>query len=555
MFAPEPELAEASSFPRGWALWAPLGAGALLRFAGLSRQILGGDEMHPLRAALSTPLWKLLTTYQAPDTYPPFAGLCRLVLELGGTLDERWLRLPGLVAGLLLIWLLPHLAAPLLGRSTAQLAGWTLALAPPLVLYSRIVRAYAPLTLLVGAAALLFYRWLVAPTVRRATAYVVLATVAVVLHPVAGPAAVAPLAFGGGLLLVDRELWRRRRRGLVAVGAALLGALVLALVPARESLAELVSTRRVEPHYSWETARSALVFDAGVTHGAAALGVWALMAWSWWRLFRRQPRFAAFSLWMFLAPIAGVIVLSPVGAGEPLLFNRYVLVGLPFALLWLSAGLAELGARAQQLRSPRAAVAVVAALLVGWVALGPFAEPSRWTSSFAHHNDFVTYPCPRPTLAAEDVPLPYRQLAVAGGNEAVVEYPWSPVWRMGRALYLYQGIHARQVFVGSPEPMLADPNVHLDRVIAGTPAAFRASGARFVIVHLDPRQEEMRLRDAACGAPTADRWSARTWTGLAELGQRMAATLESRWGKPTWSDATVRVWDLKTVRRSMQDPQ
>ena len=55
----------------------------------------------------------------------------------------------------------------------------------------------------------------------------------------------------------------------------------------------------------------------------------------------------------------------------------------------------------------------------------------------------------------------------------------------------------------------------------------------------------MRLRNAACGEPPAERWRAPVWAALAERGQTMAATLESRWGEPTWSDATVRVWDLQ----------
>src|SRR5882672_2288197 len=115
---PEP-AAEARPVPRlpapAWWL-PPVLAGILLRLWNLRAQIVGGDEMNGVQAALRMPLGKLLTTYQLRDPCLPMAGFYRFLLDRGIALTELWVHLPPLVFGLAALVAVPWIAARLLGR-------------------------------------------------------------------------------------------------------------------------------------------------------------------------------------------------------------------------------------------------------------------------------------------------------------------------------------------------------------------------------------------------------------------------------------------------------
>jgi hypothetical protein len=108
-----------SSAPLGQGFWGALAlatlAGAILRLRHLDRQVLGGDELHLVRAALDLSWSEILTTYHAADNCIPLTALNRLLLELGVPLSERLLRLPMLAAGIA--------APPLLGVALARRMG------------------------------------------------------------------------------------------------------------------------------------------------------------------------------------------------------------------------------------------------------------------------------------------------------------------------------------------------------------------------------------------------------------------------------------------------
>jgi hypothetical protein len=233
-------------------------AGIALRFWNLGGQVLGGDELHAVRAALSQPLPALLATYQLADSCIPLTALDRLLLDRGVALDEWWLRLPVLASGLAALAVLPALGRRRLEPAARPLFCALVALSPLLVLYSRIARSYMPATLLAFAAVMAFDSWwargrgtvltggapgtvgaggargaggepqapganspLEAP--RRgaailgahaaAVAYVVLAALAVWFHLGAAPIVVAPLLYGAGELAVAAFAHSRSSRG------------------------------------------------------------------------------------------------------------------------------------------------------------------------------------------------------------------------------------------------------------------------------------------------------------------------------------------------------
>lgn len=536
------------------ALLPPFAVGAVLRLWALGSQILGGDELHAVRAALGRPLGDILASYEAPDISVPLAALGRLVLAAGGTLDEGWLRLPGLAAGLAGLWLIPRLAARQLGRPAAAALAWLAALSPGLVLYSRIARAYMPLVLLTFAAAMACHRWLEEARPSRAAAYAGLASLAVLCHPVALPMALAPLAFAAGSALRVRPAEGGAIAGLrrlLPLAAALALALGAALLPAWPSLERLASTRR-QPlsAYGWPTVRGLALLEAGASEPLAALGFWALAAWGLARLGRTHAAFAAYTAWLVAAQIGGVLLLAPVGANLPLLANRYTLVALPFVLIWVASGLDGLRRLAAGRLGTWGGLAVAALGVAAWTASGPLAERPLRTTSFAHHNDFVDFSCPRPALPPAGPPESYRRLAARTEPGAVVEVPWPSTWRFARSLPLYQEVHGRPVLVATGEGALWDPRLDLRAVVPARPRGFLASGARFVVVHLDLAAEERRLAIApACRIPERD-LDRPAAARLAGEGRRLAAALERLWGAPDLADPEVRVWDLDRVRKA-----
>ena len=193
--------------PGGWPRWllAPLAAGCALRLAGLARQILGGDELHAVRAALATPLAELLVTYQRNDNCLPLSAFYRLLALAGVPLTEWVLRAPVLLAGLLLLVAGPLWVHRKLGRAPAVAFAWLLALSPFLIAYSRIARSYLPVVLLSAAAAAAFWEWLATLRPRYGAAYAGLAAMAVYFHPVAAPLVCMPGAFAVAEILARRS--------------------------------------------------------------------------------------------------------------------------------------------------------------------------------------------------------------------------------------------------------------------------------------------------------------------------------------------------------------
>jgi hypothetical protein len=174
---------------------------------------------------------------------------------------------------------------------------------------------------------------------------------------------------------------------------------------------------------------------------------------------------------------------------------------------------------------------------------GPFADPRIWRSSFAHHNDFMTFMWPRPELRPKQVPELYRQLASTPDPGAVLEYPWVPVWRVNRAFYLYQEIHGREVVVAPARTLLlADGRLAFRNMVPGTPEGFLASRARWLVVHRNLSQEESRI-------PPPLEIDPRHRNLFRTFGPRTIARLTQEWERPDWTDRRIAVWDLERVRR------
>jgi hypothetical protein len=507
------------------AFLAVLVLGALLRLWNLGFQVMSDDELHAVRSALGNPVSRILVTYQQVDNTIPITAFYRLVLDGGMKLTEMVVRLPAVVSGLLLLTLAPLWAARRLGWGTALVFAGLLAISPGLVFYSRIARSYAPIALFGFGAAVAFESWWRRPRWRMGAAYVVLAALAVWLHPGAATLVVAPFLYGAVDGARRRDL--RRLGALAALGAATAIAFLAFLLPARESLAALVAEKHGELHLSWRLILDVLQLQAGTGSPGVAALFWIAAVLGLILLIQTDRPLAVYGAVLVLGHLAGLMALAPLGHEHPLILGRYLLIALPWVLLWVAVALRE-----------RVGVAVPFLLLLALA--GPFADPKIWRSSFAHHNDYMAVMWPSSAVDPRQVPAFYRELA---GPGAVLEYPWVAVWKVNRAFYLYQEIHGLEVVVAPARALLADDRLAFRNMVPGTSEGFLGSRARWLVVHRNLAQEEARVQPASEIDPR-HRHLFRT------SGRRMIARLTRDWGKPDWSDRWIAVWDLHRVAKA-----
>lgn len=507
----------------------PFLAGAALRFWNLPGQVLGGDEVHALRAAANLPLSKILVTYQQTDNCIPLTAVYKLLMGWGLPVTEMLLRLPVLLCGLAALLALPAALAGRVDRGTVGVYRWLLAVSPALVLYSRITRSYMPMVLFSFGAVMAFEAWWRTRSWRAGGTYVFLGALAVWFHLGAGPIVVAPFLFAAGGALARRKEIGRDLRDLVLLGLALTAAFALFLVPARASLLGVLSGKRVEQSVPWsEVLPDVLRLQAGAASGWLALLFWMAVLAGLIVLIRKDRRLALFTLTVAGGHVLGLLILSPLGLASPVILGRYLLPVLPFVLLWASTALG---------RIRFGAVVFILAL----VALGPFGDPVVRRTSFLHHNDFVGFYRPYRTASAKDIPGFYQRLH----GETILEYPWVFFWDSNRTFYVYQEVHGGRVVVSTPQRVFFQPSLALRNAAAPDPGAFCRSGARYAIVHRNVAREEDRI---APGGRISEFEVAQPLRRLLrESAAGLVRRLQRKWGDPVYADRVLWAWDLSSV--------
>ncbi|HYU32670.1 MAG TPA: glycosyltransferase family 39 protein [Thermoanaerobaculia bacterium] len=513
--------------------------GLVPRLWNLPAQVLSDDEMHTVRAALGMRVPEILTTYQLVDNCIPLTALWRAALDAGVRPSEMVLRLPALLSGALLLAVAPWWAARRTGRGTALALAALLAISPGLVFYSRIARSYAPIVLLGFGAVAAFEAWWRRPSWRKGSLYVVLAAGATWFHLGAATCVVAPFLFACGDVLIRRD-WRHLRP-LLGLGLATGLAFLAFLVPALDSLLALILAKHADAGLHPAEVLDLLRLQAGSARPVVAALFWLAAVLGFLRLFRHDRRLALYTATVVLGHLAGLLLLAPEGYQIALIFHRYLLVALPWVLLWTAFGLGH-----PWPAWPKAQPVLATLALVLLAASGPLAGREIRRSSFAHHNDYVGFCAPRPQPRPRQIPPFYRRLARSGAQGAVLEYPWMPVWRINRSFYLYQEVHGRELVVASPRPMLADPRLRFRNQAPATPAGILASRARWVVIHRDLAAEEARWPEpGAYPQPQVLPLFRRLFE---RAGPGMIRALRRAWGPPDESDRWVAVWDLQRVR-------
>jgi hypothetical protein len=533
----------------------PFVLGTMLRLWNVRAQILAGDEMHAVRVALTEPLSHILTTYELRDNCIPLSALYRFLLERGVPLSELVVRLPMLLCGIFALLVLPAVVAARLDRRIGHLFAWLVALSPLLILYSRIARPYLPIVLFGFCATAAFEAWWRTGRRSLVAVYVLFAALSVWFHLGSAPFVLSPFLFAAGTLAVERRFrGEAQRPGLAALcglGVAMVVALLAFLVPAGSSLLALVSAKHETLALSGATLAGILRLQSGAVFRVAVGLFWAAALYGLVTLVRQpgdRRRLAAYTLTLAAGQVAGLLILSPEMLGHPLVFDRYLLPVLPWALLWVAMGLAAPWWPRQRRAGVWGQSAAAFALLLALFLAGPLADSRFLASSFTGHNDFVGFFCPRASLPGRQIPGFYNQVVRQERGAPVLEYPWIPLWSYNRVFYLYQEMHHRDVLVAMVEPLRGAKNLAFRNMPYTSPEGFLASRARYLIVHTDVLAEEEKV-SGHC-SPIIAEMKPRHRRVLERAGVKMALALGSIWGEADYREDGLAVWDLGRVRRA-----
>ena len=531
-----------------WTLLAASGivAGVYLRTTQLPTQVLLDDEWHAIHALLRSNAKAILTSFGVADHSIPLTLYYRF-LALHGGLSEWAMHLPLVVAGIALLAIAPLL----LRRETtpAVLATWMalLAISPLLVYLSRTARPYALTCLLAFVAVIAFRRWWrEAPHAYAwAGVYVVGVALAGWLHLVTLPFTLLPFAYAAIASFVAlpppaRGCARLRLVRLAAVTALpLLAALLPPMIGSAGQLAEKAGADRATLESIY---RSALMMLGVASPWVLACGA-ALLGLGGFRFARRDRDFVAYALVLSIGLAAAIIAARPAWIQHPLVFARYMLPALPFALLFVAEGAVAVTAPIGRAPVHAAAIALGAILLFragpipGYLYFpNQFIGHARFQFDYDDaHNPYVTQ------IPRDPIPAFYRALAQhPPGSLTLIEAPWRLESNFIPFPW-YQAVHRQFVRIGLVTPVCGVRDfgeypatgtglrfrnfVHLSDVLRG-----KTDGADYLVMHVTPWKTPP---DA-----TVD------WPDVASC----LPEIEARLGAPVYRDAAIVVFDLKTRR-------
>ena len=511
-------------------------AGAVLRIWQLDIQILIDDEWHAIHKLLRSSPLDIVTHLGYADYSIPLTLYYQQLQRTIG-LSEWGMHVPSLVAGLGLLLVGPRLLA----RSFALpvRATWTIlvAISPLLVYHSKIARPYALTSLLTFVAILAFRAWWLDRRGRAALLYVTTTVLAGWLHAITLPFTLLPFVYCGVRALRARDV--RRFIALVKLGLATALALAVVLAPPMIIDWAEFTDKAGRGRASLDTLYRALLMLAGTGVAPVGMFVFAVAAFGWWRVRRREPDLA----W-YLATICvvGTAVVASSGVewiSHPLVLARYLIPVVPFLLLFAAEGIIALVATPRYWMGAAAAGAIAAALF----AIGPIPQEWHYPNQFWGHlrYQFDYDPAHNPYVAqvpTDPVPAFYAELGKRPpGSVTLIEAPWR-LESHYNALSLYQDTHRQRVKIGLVTPLCGTYDfgeypeheagmrmrwmVHLASLLRG-----ETFGADYLIVHANSRDV------AARPAPP--------WPDL----RSCMPAIEAKLGAPVFRDDRIAVFALR----------
>lgn len=525
------------------ALWLlAVGSGCALSFAAIPELLLYGDELHSL-PVIERPPSDLMRHFGVNGSGSALLLVQHLGLALFG--PTLWaVRLPaalGCVAALALVY---PAGRRWVGAEPAALAALALATNPMHVFYSRFGRSYALAVFLALALGTALWRATRDDEPQRGP-YLATAVCAALLPWAHLSSAGFVVGVGAAAVLALGLAGRLRRHGpwfAASCAGAGLGCAALYL-PALAPLAAFVGQKTGSPGLPLASLPDLFTLLAG--------GPWLGLVWMLgvpaagvWLLARRGAD--------AIVPVAAAFAMGPALAmarpvGNEWAYARYLLPGLPFALLLLAWAFWE-AARALRLPPP-AAFATGVLLVAGAFTAGPYGPGRSDDGRFA--ASYLTL-SPLPAFDAPWTGAPgfYAQLARDPAPARVLEVP--ELWDQGAALYrnyylqhrkdVGMGFVARELpaGLGGPiaQPLVAEPEGFDYLVLHRDVAKEIQRYWRFVYEHAWPAHRD----------PEREPFM-RSMAALAVSPPPSQPELEARWrrryGDPVYEDGDIIVWSAR----------
>jgi hypothetical protein len=321
--------------------------GTVPRICGLHDQLLAGDEWHAIHNALYNGYTTILTSLGIGSISIPDSLYYKLAIDTIG-LSEMVVRLPPLIAGVLIILILPILIRPVCGRFTANLFACLLALSPILILYSRFARPYSMMVLCGFASVSLFHHWWFTSSRRSFILYVILTTVTAYFLILAIPFILSPFLYFFVLILLGKGecRWHSLRR-LLGIAIATVIPLILLLSP--PFFTSLTDLTKLSAHATSAIKIETMADTFAIFTGKDNLGLTVCMG-----LFmligiignyRKANLYLVYLITLSMIQIAFITIVRPVAGNGPHIFARYILLVLPVLLLLVSMGMDYLFSR------------------------------------------------------------------------------------------------------------------------------------------------------------------------------------------------------------------
>jgi hypothetical protein len=261
-------------------------------------------------------------------------------MDAGLPLSETWLRVPvcslrGSPRSSSCHW--PCVAAS--ADRAAAVFAFLLAISPLLVLYSRIIRSYAPATLAAFGAVLCFEVWWRTRRRSAGAGYGVFAALAIWLNLTTLPFVAAPIVYTTARIALNSRARPSELAALAGVGAFALLCVAAVLLPAASSLVWMSGMHGKASLPTAEAWFDVARMHAGTRSPWVAAGIIAALARGAVLLWQRDREFL-----LYVASIAalhgvGLVLLGPSQLDNPIVINRYLIVLLPFGLALCALGL------------------------------------------------------------------------------------------------------------------------------------------------------------------------------------------------------------------------
>ena len=528
---------------------ASITAGVYLRATQLSTQILLDDEWHAIHKLLHSDVKGIVTSFGVADYSIPLTLYYRF-LALHGGLSEWQMHVPMLLAGITLLvagpWLLRRDAPP------AALAAWValLAISPLLVYLSRTARPYALTCLLAFVAVVAFRNAWSGRSHAKAWGgtYAACTVLAGWLHLVTLPFTLLPFAYYAVAAFRPRRRESDRNRAqalhrLVYLGAATAIPLAVVLVPPFAASAAQLALKAGAHGVTIDSMyRTTLMLFGIASPGLLATCV-TLCAIGAYRHARRDASFVRYIAFLCAGSAVAIAAARPQWIQHPLVYARYLLPALPFALLFVAEGAVVLVGWLRPAGLAPAALALGAVLLYE---AGPIPAYLYRPNQFMGHARFQFDYDPAHNPYVQEIPrdpMPafYRSLAQQPpASLTLIEAPWRLESNFIPFPW-YQQIHRQYVRIGLVTPVCGVRDfgeypatgtgldfryfVHLSEILAG-----RTYGADYLVMHLTPWKTPP---DAAV-----------EWPDVAGCLPAIAAKL----GAPVYRDDSIVVFDLRASR-------